>query len=359
MNGLVLLLAVLGLGLLQRMIIRKFGLRGLKYVRRFSESALFEGEYAEMIEVLRNDRPLFIPWLRAESRISPHIRLGKQENLSVKGEMYHKSVFTLRPFQQITRRHRVHFLRRGAYDVGNVTLSVGDLLALGVDHVELYTPAEMLVYPRLLPDTQLPLPVSRLQGDLTVRRHMLEDPFRVSGIRPYQRGDHPREVHWPATAKMGELQVKTHEYTADTRLMVVINCQMSENQWADLMEYEQAMIENAISIAATVCLNTLRAGVAAGLAANMPLGKQEGCALLPPEGGSARGEEILSACARLRIHREKNFLSFLEGLCFLRGTDILVLSAYTSPDVEERLQMLRAVGNTVTLHLMERGAEGV
>ena len=53
--------------------------------------------------------------------------------------------------------------------------------------------------------------------------------------------------------------------------------------------------------------------------------------------------------------REKNFLSFLDGLAFLRGTDILVLSAYTSPLVEEKLQMLRAAGNTVTLHLLEKG----
>lgn len=357
MNAVVLLLAVLVLGLLQRWILKKFGLRGLKYSRRFSDSAVFEGESGELVEVLRNDRALFIPWLRAESRISPYLRFGSQDNLTVKGEMYHKSIFTMRPYQQITRRHKVRFTHRGAYDVGNVTLTVGDLLSLGADQIELHVKTEILVYPSLLPPDQMPLPVSRLQGDLIVRRHVITDPFFVNGIRPYQRGDNPRDVHWPATARMGDLQVKTHDYTADTKLMVIINCQMSENQWGDLMDYEQDMIEHAISIAATLCTKVLSAGVAAGFAANMPLGTEAGCALFPPERGSAREEELLGGFARLRIHRERNFLSFLEDLSFLRNTDILILSPYTSPDIEEKIKLLKSYGNTVSIHLMEKGAK--
>lgn len=355
MNIWVLLLAVLILGGLQRRILKKFGLRGLKYSRRFSAAAVYEGESGELVEVLRNDRPLFIPWLRAESRISPHLRFGSQENLSVKGDMYHKSVFTLRPYQQITRRHKVRFLHRGAYDAGNVTLTIGDLLDLGADHIELHETAEILVYPRMLPQDQLPLPVSRLQGDLIVRRHLITDPFFVNGIRPYQRGDNPRDVHWPATARMGEMQVKTHDYTADTKLLVIINCQMSEGQWGDLMDYEQDMIEHAIAIAATLCIRVLSVGAAAGFAANMPLGKEAGCAMLMPERGSVREEELLSAFARLRIHRERNFPSFLEDLYFLRDTDILVLSPYSSPDIEEKLQQLKMMGNTITMYLMGKG----
>ena len=114
MNVWVLALALIVLALLQNFILRHFALRGLKYARRFSVPAAFEGETVHLTEVLRNDRPLFIPWLRAESRLSPYLRFGRQENLAVRGEMYHKSVFTLRPFQQITRRHTVTLLHRGA-----------------------------------------------------------------------------------------------------------------------------------------------------------------------------------------------------------------------------------------------------
>lgn len=356
MNIWVLLLALSILAVGQRMILKHYGLRGLKYTRRFSRRTAFEGEEAELVEVLRNDRLLFIPWLRVESRISPHLRFGRQENLSVSGERYHKSIFTLRPYQQITRRHIVRLSHRGAYDAGNVALTVGDMLAMGGESLQLYTPAEILVYPRLLNDASLPLPVSRLQGDLIVRRHMMTDPFLINGIRPYQPGDQRRDIHWPATARVGSLQVKTHDYTADTKLLVIINAQMTEDQWGDLMDYEQAVIERAISIAATICLRVLEGGVAAGFAANMPIEGKEETTILPPERHAARDEELLAAFARLRILRSRNFLSFLEDLSYLRGTDILLLSAYISPAVEEKLSQLRALGNTVTIHLMEREA---
>ncbi|MBR5110955.1 MAG: DUF58 domain-containing protein [Clostridia bacterium] len=354
MNGWVLALALAALGVLQRWLLSTWGLKGLSYTRRFSRNTAFTGEEAEMIEVIRNDRLFFIPWLRAESRISPNLRLGRQENLAVSGERYHKSIFTLRPYQQITRRHRVRLLKRGEYDVGNVALTAGDLLGMGGKGLELYTPARILVYPKLLDDRGLPLPVSRLQGDLIVRRHYVSDPFLVNGIRDYRFGDPVRDIHWPASARMGSLQVKTHDYTADTKLLAVINVQMSENQWGELMEYEQDMIEHAISIAATVCARVLRAGVAAGFAANMPMGESETITLLPPERHSAREEELLAAFAKLRILRCRNFLSFLDDLSFLRGTDMLILSAYTSEAMEEKIARLKQLGNTVTLHLLEK-----
>ncbi len=354
MNGWVLTLALAVIAILQRWLLNTFGLKGLSYTRRFSKKAAWAGEEAEMIEVIRNDRLFFIPWLRAESRISPFLRLGKQDNLAVSGERYHKSIFTLRPFQQITRRHRVRLLKRGEYDVGNVALTAGDLFGFGGKGLDLYAPARILVYPKLLEEKDLPLPVSRLQGDLIVRRHYLTDPFLVNGIRGYRPGDPIRDIHWPASARMGGLQVKTHDYTADTKLLVVINAQMSESQWGELMDYEQDMIERAISIAATVCLRVLSAGVAAGFAANMPLEDGEPPALLPPENHSAREEELLAAFARLKILRCRNFLSFLDDLSFLRGTDILILSAYTSEAIEEKAALLRALGNTVTLHLLEK-----
>ena len=122
------------------------------------------------------------------------------------------------------------------------------------------------------------------------------------------------------------------------------------------MDYEQDLIEHAITMAATLCINVLHSGVAAGFAANMPLEREESPTVYPPERYSAREEELLSAFARLRILRCRNILSFLDDLSFLRGTDILFISAYTSESIEEKLNQLRFLGNTVTVHLMAKEA---
>ena len=356
MNGFVLALALGALAFVQSFVIHRWGLKGLRYTRRFSRKTAYEGEEAELIEVIRNDRLLFIPWVRAESRLSPYLRFGRQENLSISGERYHKSIFTLSPYQQITRRHRVRLARRGVYDAGNVTLSAGDLLTGGDAVSEMHSPAEIIVYPRLLGENEIAVPFSRLQGEWVIRRRLIPDPFWINGIRAYQRGDSVRDIHWPASARMGEIQVKTHDDTADTRLLVVINVQMSEDQWGELMEYEQPLIEHAISLAATVSLKALASGVAVGFAANMPMGEEDAPALLTPEVYRGRDEELLAAYARLRIHRCRNFLSFLDDLTAFRGTDILLISAYVSEAVEEKIKALQMLGNTVTVHLIDKEA---
>ena len=63
------------------------------------------------------------------------------------------------------------------------------------------------------------------------------------------------------------------------------------------------------------------------------------------------------AFARLRIHRCRNFLSFLDDLSAFRGTDMLLLSPYMSEAVEEKIRNLRLLNNTVTVHLLEKEAD--
>ena len=139
--------------------IRK-GMDRLSCHRGFSRKRVFEGETGELVEVVRNDTPFVIPWFRVESRISPYIKLGRRDDLHVDGEMYYCSVFTLLPYQQIRRRHKVSFLHRGAYDLGKAALTSGDVLGIFRFMTDQEEEAPVLVYPRLLDPEQIPLPVS-------------------------------------------------------------------------------------------------------------------------------------------------------------------------------------------------------
>ena len=356
MNVLVVLAVLAALCAGYGLLLSRAGLRGLTCTRRFARRAAFEGDEGEMIEVIGNDRPLIVPWLRVESRISRHLQFGRQENLDVSGSMYHKSLFTLMHYQRITRRHRVRFLHRGEYNIGSASLTAGDLTGLFQCGREIRTDAAVTVYPRLLDDRELPMPFSRLIGEWMMERQLQRDPFLINSIRPYRPGDPVRDIHWPATARTGEAHVRVHDFSAQTRLMVVLNAQLKENQWDNLMEYEQAAIEREISLAATLCVRALRAGLTAGFAANMPVGMGEESALLLPSGGEAREEELLTAFARLRIVRTRSFNTFLEGLCALSDMDMVVLSPYDSEALQLRLAALRARGNTVRLFVLEGGS---
>ena len=356
MNVLVVLAVFAALCIAYGRLLEHVALRGLTCTRAFSRREVFEGDEGELVEVISNDRPLIVPWLRVESRISRHLQFGSQENLDVSGSMYHKSLFTLMPYQRITRRHRVKFLHRGEYNIGSASLTAGDVTGFFQCSREQRLDAPVTVYPRLLDDRDLPMPFSRLIGEMMLERQLQRDPFLINGIRPYRPGDPVRDIHWPATARMGELHVRVHDFSAQTRLMVVFNAQLKENQWDNLMEYEQDLIEREISMAATLCVRALRAGLTAGFAANMPIGVSEESTVLLPSGGEAREEELLTAFARLRILRTRSFNTFLEELSGLSGLDMVVLSPYDSGELQLRLEALRSRGNTVRLHVMEGGA---
>lgn len=349
------LLALLLLYVLWTMTVR-WGLKKLSCSRRFSCDAVFEGETGEIIEVVRNDRPFLIPWLRVESRISPYLRLGRQDNLQVSGEMYYCSFFTMMPYQQILRRHRVAFLRRGAYDLGNAALTTGDIFGLCRFSRNQDLSAPVLVYPRILEPEDLPLPVSLVLGELVRRHQLLSDPFLVRGIRAYQPGDPVRDIHWPATARTGETQVRVHDQSARAKLLVVLNVQPQDLQWTPyISENHGEVLEKGIRLAASMCLFALRSGLSAGFASNMPQGDTEGSIVLLPEPGAAREEILLSAFARAKLRCEERFPALLERLTDWKGMDIVILSAYDSDSIREGMEKLRQAGNQVHFHLLEGG----
>ena len=74
MSVLWLIALTVAFALLQAVIFHHFNLRKLSYERHFSQKSAFEGQKVELIEGMRNEKLLPVPWLRVESRISPDLR---------------------------------------------------------------------------------------------------------------------------------------------------------------------------------------------------------------------------------------------------------------------------------------------
>jgi uncharacterized protein (DUF58 family) len=360
-------MTILGLALvaallagLQAVLFSALGLRALRYRRYFTRPAVYEGERVEMVEELANAKLLPVPWLRVEARMSPFLRFKRQENLEVTGEAYHRSLFAMAPWRKITRTHGVECLHRGHYEIDSVSLTCGDLLGFNHRSATLQNPMELFVYPRILDFSALSVPSRRWQGDVVVRRFIEPDPFLVNGIRPFLPGDMPRDVHWAATARTGALQVKTRDYTASPRLLLILNVQLSENQWGELNEAEAARVEGSISLAATYAEWASKNGVEIGLMCNGRWSPMDDRAVeVPLGGGVVHLTEMLEALARLKVLRRRSFPQYLDDEVISRGitgTDILMISHYWSPMLEERAGRLRRADNSVTWINPEGGA---
>ncbi len=334
----------------------RYGLKRMSCTRVFSNPTFFVGDEGELIEVVRNETRCILPWMRAESRISPFIRLGRQDNLHVSGEKYYCSQFALLPYQQIRRRHRVRFLHRGSFNLGSASLTALDIVGLSEFHRVQEADVPVLVYPPLIEDAEIPTPMSTQLREITRQPQLLQDPFLVRGLRTYQPGDPVRDIHWAATARMGDVQVRIHDYCVQTKLLVVLNVQTLDFQWSDqLSEREESLIEYGISLAATACVKGLREGLAVGFAANMTVDREKESVLMLPAEGNGREEELLTTLARLKILRTENFPVLLNDLAAYTGLDMLILSAYDSERIQEALEQLRRSGNQVTFQLLEGG----
>ena len=347
-----LLVAVAALLLLQMVLFRRLALRRIVYKRYFSSAAVYEGDHVNMVEEISNAKLLPVPWLRVEARMSRWLRFRHQENLAIADDMYHRSVFTLGPWRKITRTHDVTCVRRGCYAIDTIALSGGDLLGLAQSTKTLENPVELLVYPRLQDFSRLEVPSRRWQGDVVVRRFIEPDPFLINGIRPFRSGDSIKDVHWAATARTGALQIKTRDYTASPRLMILVNMQLTEDQWGELNEAQTLFIEESISLAATYAAWARNFGVETAFLCNGRYSAMDDTAVEVALGaGQVHLEAMLETMARMRVLRRRSVTAWLDEEILPRGLsgyDILMISHYWSDNLEERAGRLRRMENSVT-----------
>lgn len=343
----VFVLLVISLAL--RVVYKRRAFRGIEYTRRFRDTAIFAGEFTEMIETISNHKLLPLPWVRAESRMDASLLFAGQADATISHGMYHKSVFALMPYMRITRTHRLKALRRGLFCLDTVTLTAGDPLILGEESsrtIELS--AHLAVYPRLLSDAEIPLPQHSWLGELSVRRWIMPDPFLRMGTRPYEPGDGMHLIHWKATARTGSLQVHRNDFTADPCLMIALNIDTTAELRDPIPEPER--IEYALSLAATIADRAIKGGVPVGFLTNAKCISQPGDIMrLPARASREHLYRLFHILASVQIRRGVTFYTLLEEEIRLypAGIDYLLFTAYTDRRIEAQARRLRALGNAV------------
>ncbi len=115
-------------------------------------------------------------------------------------------------------------LQRGRFTLGPLTLASGDPFGLFRRVRRLEEPREMsfIVYPATVEvPTFAPL-IGYLPGGDTMRRRTPYVTTNVAGVREYAPGDSFNRIHWPSTARTGQLMSKEFELdpTADIWLLL-------------------------------------------------------------------------------------------------------------------------------------------
>src|SRR5215217_2877055 len=122
-------------------------------------------------------------------------------------------------------RYVLQSLPRGRYPVESVSAEVEDPFGLACTRIPLGRQPAIIVYPRLVE-------LERVFSEAGVhmregRRLLLQRPsgFDVHSVRDYVEGDSLRKVHWPSTARRGQLMVKEVEDSPRDELAVVVDAE--------------------------------------------------------------------------------------------------------------------------------------
>lgn len=140
--------------------------------------------------------------------------------------------------------------KRGFYRLGPVGLASSFPLGLAEGRVQRNDGVQDLtIYPDIFNIVALPLhgaPSQIHRGGYLLPEGAGAAEF--SGLREYRRGDNPRHVHWPTTARLNELMIKEFEPLASACLYIVLD----QSQAANVGAGKHASFEYAVRIAGSI-----------------------------------------------------------------------------------------------------------
>jgi uncharacterized protein (DUF58 family) len=160
-----------------------------------------------------------------------------------------KSVISLSGRDRRSWRMGAPCLKRGLYTVGPLRVRSGDPFGLFRLRRTFGPAHSLLVYP--LPEA-LPhfwAPPAELAGDGRVRRQTHFVTPTASSVREYEPGDSFGRIHWPSTARQGQLMVKTFDVEPASDVWVVLDLQREVQAGAGDQSTEEYGVRVACSVA--------------------------------------------------------------------------------------------------------------
>ena len=238
-----LLIALVGVYLLQYFLYKKYAFHNVRYTVKTANTEVFENDEIYIYEEITNDKLLPLPFVKVDTELPEGLAFCITEKDSGTGRMVETyprvihSLFVLRSHEMVRRRWKIRCSTRGTYTLGNVTLLVNDILGTHLqsriivpEKTEMQANEQnsgnvLVVLPRAVSLVKEFTSSMYNSGDILVRRSLISDPLYLAGVREYQNGDPMSRVNWLKTASQQKLMVNIEEYTKRYAFNIVMNMQ--------------------------------------------------------------------------------------------------------------------------------------
>lgn len=327
----------------------------VEYHRRWRFHRGFPGEKIEVQIVIKNRKILPLSWLRATDPWP--LAVGPEDQgilapyfISDTGLLV--NLCSLRWHDAISRSYLLELRQRGIFAIGPVTLSAGDPFGFFEQSIEQTNQQYLTVFPEILPLVSLQLQAEDPFGDRRSRRRLFEDPNQPMGIRDYLPGDAFRRIHWAATARTGNLQVKVYQPVSSRVMLVCMNVTTTSQPW---LGSNTQVLEQLVKVSASLIYHSAQDGYAVGLISNGCLAHADRPFSILPGRSTEQLALLLQTLAAVTPFTTAPFESFLVKTmgAIPFGAVLVIVTAIVNPLLVQTLLRIRQYRTHTTLISLE------
>lgn len=310
---------------LQRLIYERLWDKDLKVSVAFKENGIAEGDTSEILEIIENRKKLPLTMLKVKFQTSKYLRFADDPNSKATDQFYRYDLFQIGGRQKITRTLTFTGTKRGYYNIKNVDYIGSDIFLTSEFPKHMNTASYLYVYPKMYQSKEFFQSLQRLNGDVIVKRHTMEDPFELRGIRDYQPFDDIRSVNWKATARTGEMKVNQKNFTAMQTVRIFLNVE------DDGILKKEDELESAMQVVMGLVVYFLSTGVKVSFYSNGKDSITDEPIRIEGGAGSGQRDVVGKALARVDVKKDPwSFCDLFEDLIFSETNNIT--NIFVSPN---------------------------
>jgi uncharacterized protein (DUF58 family) len=242
---------------------------------------------------------------------------------------------------------RTWLTRRGGFPIGPTIVTVSD--PLGLFHSQRRFPIErsLLVLPMIFPIKAFLAPPGFLPGGQVIRRKSMDITAHASGVRSYVPGDPMKRIHWPTTARRGQVMVKEFDRDPQAEVWIFLDAeatvQANKEYQSPAMPLESLLfsrkpkiglppstLEYGVSIAASLAHYFIDQGRAVGLVL-----QDRAYTMIPPERSQRQEMKILETLAFVEGQGRLSVSALVGAHARLlpQGSSVFLLTPTTAPQL--------------------------
>lgn len=341
--------------LLLRALYRKlktWALGYLFYSRSFSTDGVFVGESLELIERIENHSwfPLF------SVQIEFFVPAGITVDELVCREYTKVTSFCfVPPFSTVHKKHTIVANKRDHYKLNTASAVYRSNEFIFSDQLDFYA------YPSCDgADLKLTTDLYHAGNAISDRKY-IEDPFFISGIRPYRAGDPMRSINFKASLRSfsgGMRQLVTNNYDSSRNYDSMILLDLTT--YAENSLRAEYQLELGLKYTCFLFCEALKNAGRVGFASNCAIGESR-YVHIPCSSGEAHTKTMLESFSELAWFARRDFsmTAIVKAIAptLSIGTDLYLVTPYVDGELAKLLSELERAELSVNVITLREGAE--